>query len=118
MTTIYGYNKCSTCRKAQKWLDGHGITYQLKAIRETPPSQAELKHMLAIYGGDVRKLFNTSGQDYRNLGYKDKLPSLAPEQALADLAANGNLIKRPFVLTNNGGLVGFKEDAWQQLFGV
>jgi arsenate reductase len=71
--------------------------------------------MLKTFGGDVRRLFNTSGQDYRRLGLKDKLPTMGEMEALALLASNGNLVKRPFVLTRTGGTVGFDETEWEVL---
>lgn len=115
MLTVYAYQGCSTCKSALKWLKGQGVAFQEKAIRETPPTVTELKSMLAAKGGDLRPLFNTSGQDYRALGLKDKLPGLSVDEALQLLASNGNLVKRPFALDEKAGvhLVGFKEAEWQ-----
>lgn len=109
---VYSYSGCGTCRKALKWLDARKTPYTLMAIRDTPPSAAELKKMLAVYGGEVRKLFNTSGLDYKALNMKDILPKLSPDEAISLLSKNGNLVKRPFVLTDKGGVVGFDEAAW------
>ncbi|RYD17649.1 MAG: arsenate reductase family protein, partial [Verrucomicrobiaceae bacterium] len=89
----------------------------VKAIRETPPSVAELKTVLAATGGDIRKLFNTSGVDYRELGMKDKLPAMSEAEALKLLATNGNLVKRPFALGDGKALVGFKESDWAAALG-
>lgn len=114
MLTVYGYEKCSTCRDAIKWLKARGIAHSVKAIRETPPSPAELKHALAAVGGDIRKLFNTSGVDYRALGIKDRLPAMSEEDALSLLSENGNLVKRPFLTGGGKSLVGFKADVWEQ----
>ncbi len=86
------------------------------AIRETPPTLTELKQMLKAVGGDLKKLFNTSGQDYKALNLKDKLPGLSTDEALKLLNQNGNLVKRPFVLSAESGWVGFKEDEWQACF--
>ena len=83
---MYTYAKCDTCRKATKWLRDKGFDFEEIPIRETPPSPAELRKMLAIYQGDLRRLFNTSGQDYRALGMKDKLPTLSEDEAIALLA--------------------------------
>ena len=116
MLTVYAYQKCSTCRDALKWLDGHGIPHTVKAIRETPPSPAELKAMLAAYGGDLRKIFNTSGMDYRALGIKDQLPTMREAEAFKLLGGNGNLVKRPFVIGEGRALVGFKPDVWEKTF--
>ena len=123
--TLYTYANCDTCRRAVKWLDAHGIDFDEKPIRETPPSSAELRTMLRRLGGRValRKLFNTSGVEYRKLKIGDLLPTLSEAEALALLAGNGSLVKRPFALgsgDSNGangslagvGLVGFDEVIW------
>jgi arsenate reductase (glutaredoxin) len=109
---IHTYANCDTCRKAVKWLRANGLAFEEIPIRETPPSPDELQLMLACYDGDLRKLFNTSGQDYRALGIKDKLADLSPDEAISLLAGNGNLIKRPFLLNGDRSLVGFKEEEW------
>ena len=109
---IYEYKNCGTCRKALKFLAANGVEFTTVPIREQPPTKAELKRMLKIYGGDFRKLFNTSGRDYNKLSLNEKLPRLSEGAALDLLASNGNLVKRPFVLTADGGLVGFKEAEW------
>jgi len=117
--TLYTYANCDTCRRAVKWLRAHEVAFVEKPIRETPPSPAELRTMLARLGGAgaLRKLFNTSGVDYRAQKLGEKLPSLSEAEALALLAANGNLVKRPFALGGGAGatgigLVGFDEAAW------
>jgi arsenate reductase len=112
MLTIYVYQKCSTCRDALKWLDQQGIAHQVKAIRETPPSPAELKTALNASGGDLKKIFNTSGMDYRALGLKDQLPTMSESAAFELLSKNGNLVKRPFLIGEGKVLVGFKADQW------
>ncbi|MBX7148619.1 arsenate reductase family protein [bacterium] len=111
---IYVYKNCSTCQKALKFLNAHNIKHQVFPIRETPPSQGEIKSMLVHLKGEVKKLFNTSGQDYRTLKIANQLPSLSQADILKLLAGNGNLIKRPFVLSPKIGLVGFKEDEWKK----
>jgi len=118
MLKIYAYAGCSTCRDALKWLKSHNIPFQEIAIRETPPSIAELKKMLAARGNDLRALFNTSGMDYRAQGLKDKLPAMATDQALKLLSENGNLVKRPFAIDTAAGvfLNGFKEPEWKVAF--
>ncbi|HEV7867522.1 MAG TPA: arsenate reductase family protein [Chthoniobacteraceae bacterium] len=113
---IYSYAGCGTCRKALQWLREKGIPHEVLPIREQPPSVAELRAMLDGLGGDVRKLFNTSGRDYQALGLKDRLPGMPIEEALALLAGNGNLVKRPFALADRTGTVGFKPEVWQKLF--
>ena len=111
---IYTYKNCDTCRKALNWLDAQGIEYEQKAIRESPPTIKELKSMLATYRGEIRKLFNTSGRDYKTLNLKDQLPNMTPSEAFSLLAKNGNLIKRPFLLAGNINLVGFNDKEWSE----
>ncbi len=115
MLKLYAYSGCSTCRNASKWLKQHSIPFEEIAIRETPPSLAELKAMLAARDGELRALFNVSGMDYRSLGLKDKLPGMKADEALKLLAENGNLVKRPFAIDTkkNVHLNGFKEAEWQ-----
>lgn len=100
-----------------KWLDARGIPYQVKAIRETPPTRDELRTALAAFKGDLRKIFNTSGMDYRALGLRDQLTGMSDEQAFDLLEGNGNLVKRPFVIGDGTVLAGFKPDAWGRAFG-
>lgn len=114
MFTVYVYRICSTCRDALKWLDDHGIAHQIKPIRETPPTPAELNKALKLLGGDIRKLFNTSGMDYRAHGMKDKLPAMSEDDAIQLLSRNGNLVKRPFVIGNGVALTGFKPEIWKK----
>lgn len=116
MLRIYSYEKCGTCRKALKFLAARGVEAKVIPIREQPPSRAELKRMLGLVGGEMRKLFNTSGLDYKALKLKDKLPRMSEAEALDLLSKNGNLVKRPFALSRKGGTVGFKEEEWQRLF--
>ncbi len=115
---LYEYQGCDTCRRAKKFLTAHGLAFDALPIREQPPTKPELKRMLAIYSGDVRRLFNTSGGDYQALKLAERLPTLTEAEALALLAANGNLVKRPFLLTDTGGLVGFKPPEWERFFVV
>ena len=110
---VYTYAACDTCRKAIKWLRAQRIAFEERPIRETPPSVEELKQMLTFHEGDRKRLFNTAGRDYRALGLAEKLPELSEGEALALLAANGNLVKRPFLLSQRVGLVGFDERSWQ-----
>lgn len=117
MLKVYAYAGCDTCRQALKFLTARKIAHEVIPIREQPPTVAELKRMLALYGGELRKLFNTSGQDYKALALKDKLPGMTIDEALKLLAGNGNLVKRPFALAKDGGRVGFKEAEWQAWLG-
>ncbi|MFM8469468.1 MAG: arsenate reductase family protein [Limisphaerales bacterium] len=113
---LYAYANCDTCRRAKKFLEARRLAFDAIPIREQPPTKAELKRMLANYGGDLRRLFNTSGGDYKAMKLAERLPNLSVDEALALLAANGNLVKRPFLLTDKSGLVGFKEPEWEKLF--
>ena len=115
---LYTYKQCGTCRKALKFLNARRIAYREIAIRETPPSTNELQAMAEAYGGDYRRLFNTSGQSYRQGGFKDKLPDMSAADKIAALAADGNLIKRPFLISAAVKLVGFNETDWQRLLAA
>lgn len=114
---VYTYSGCSTCRDAVKWLRVHDVAFTEKPIRETPPSLPELRRMLAHQNGNLRRLFNSSGLEYRALKLSEKLPSLSETEALSLLASNGRLVKRPFVLGESFGLVGFEPTAWSKAFG-
>ncbi|MCW5557446.1 MAG: arsenate reductase family protein [Verrucomicrobiae bacterium] len=114
MLKVYAYAGCDTCRRALRFLRERNVVHEVIPIREQPPSRAELRRMLAAYGGDVRRLFNTSGQDYKALGLARKLPDLSTDEALALLAGNGNLVKRPFVLARDDAWTGFKEAEWRE----
>jgi arsenate reductase len=116
MITVYTYASCDSCRKAVKWLRAAGVEFVEKPIRETPPSLTELRAMLKHLGGsaELRRMFNTAGQDYRALGLKDALPGMTEAEALGLLAKNGNLVKRPFLLGKAVGLVGFDEKVWTE----
>lgn len=109
---LYAYANCDTCRRAVKWLRAHDLPFTEHAIRDTPPTAAELRAMLAAQGGELRKLFNTSGKDYREQRLGEALPTLTEAAALKLLGQNGNLVKRPFLLGEKVALVGFVEAAW------
>lgn len=111
---VFEYSKCSTCRRALQFLDRHRIAFERVPIVERPPTRAELRRMLAYVGGNVRLLFNTSGESYRKLGLGKKLAGLSEGEALELLAKDGKLVKRPFVVSDSVGLVGFDEAAWKQ----
>lgn len=112
---VYEYEKCSTCRQALKFLDARKVAYTRVPIVDQPPTLAELKAMLA-YTGELKRLFNTSGVVYRELGVGEKLKTMSEADALALLSKNGRLVKRPFVLLKDRGLVGFKEEEWKAAF--
>lgn len=108
------YPPCSTCRKAKKWLDDNGISYTARHIKEENPSYEELKGWLEKSGLPVKKFFNTSGMIYRDLGLKDKLPTMPQEEQLRLLATDGMLVKRPLVIGEDFVLTGFKEKEWAE----
>jgi len=111
---LYQYPNCSTCRKAIKFLREKEVEFESIDITKQPPSEDELQSMLESYNGELRKLFNTSGMQYRELNMKEKLPTMQAQEAIELLAANGKLIKRPFLLNlNNQGIVGFKQADWE-----
>ena len=111
--TVYQYPACSTCRKALKWLDAQGIAYDSVHIVDKPPSQKLLKKALEA-GVPLKKLFNTSGESYKAGNFKDKLPGMTQAEAIKALAADGKLIKRPFVVAGDVVLTGFDEAAWKE----
>ena len=103
------YRKCSTCMKALKWLDEHNINYEERAIKEENPTYEELKEWYTKSGLPLKKFFNTSGQSYRSLGLKDKLPTLSLDEAVELLASDGMLIKRPILIKDGKVLqVGYR----------
>ncbi len=117
MLKVYTYANCSTCREATKWLRDQGFAFEERPIRETPPGREELARMLAAYDGEVRRICNTSGRDYRELGLGEKLASLGTDAVLGLLEHNGNLVKRPFLLGPAVSLVGFDPAAWRAALG-
>lgn len=115
MWKLYAYEKCSTCRKAIAALRAASVPFELIPIRESPPTPDELTRALASVGGNVRKLFNTSGLEYRARNMGELLGTLTSQEALAQLHANGSLVKRPFLVTPNQILVGFDPKQWEDL---
>lgn len=112
---LYAYANCSTCKAAIKYLEKKGVSFETISIVERPPTVAELRKMLSFYEGKIGKLFNTSGLQYRELKLGEKLPTMSEAEALTLLSKNGKLVKRPFVLGNGGGRVGFRENEWKAL---
>lgn len=117
---LYSYKSCSTCQKAVKFLESKKVQYESIAIIDHPPTINELKKMLAfikIAGGSIKSIFNTSGVQYRELEMAEKLNSgLTENEALKILSTNGKLIKRPFLLSDDFGLVGFRAETWAEAF--
>jgi arsenate reductase (glutaredoxin) len=112
MLRLYTLANCDTCRAAVKWLRARGLAFEERAIRETPPTAAELRRALATHDGDIRRLFNTAGREYRALNLAEKLPGLSEAAALGLLAGNGSLVKRPFLAGDGFARVGSDETAW------
>ena len=109
------YPPCTTCKKAKAWLDSHGVRYEDRHIKENNPTYEELKTWYESSGLPLKKFFNTSGQVYKALELKDKLPSMSEEEQLRLLATDGMLVKRPLVVLDNGMvLTGFKESEWEE----
>lgn len=107
------YPACSTCQKARKWLDAHNLPYTDRHIRDENPTCEELKCWHSSSGLPLKKFFNTSGQVYKALGLKDRLPDMSEEEQLQLLAGDGMLVKRPLLILDSGRvLVGFKEADW------
>lgn len=110
MLKFYGYKKCDTCRKAEKFLQQADITYEFVDITENPPTVEELITIAEQADLPLKKLFNTSGIQYRDLKIKDLLPTLSDQEILALLASSGRLIKRPIMTNGKKATVGFKEE--------
>ncbi len=106
------YPRCTTCKKAQKWLDEKGIGYTFRDIKEENPSYDELKTWYEKSGLDIKRFFNTSGQLYKSMSLKDKLPAMTVEEKLRLLSTDGMLVKRPILVSDKTVLVGFKEQEW------
>ncbi|MCI1219220.1 MAG: arsenate reductase family protein [Bifidobacterium sp.] len=106
------YSRCSTCARARRWLTEQGIEFTQRDIKTDNPTKAELAAWYHASGLPIRRFFNTSGQLYRSLGLKDKLPSMSDDEALELLATDGMLVKRPIVVSAHGILVGFSPEAW------
>lgn len=113
---LYGYNKCGTCRKATKWLDAQGLSYDFIDITENPPKQTELKKALAA-GYEIKALFNRTGGQYRDMNMKHKLPLMSEAEILKLLSGNGYLVKRPICLDGDRVTVGFKEETFVEVWG-
>ena len=108
------YRKCSTCIKALKWLEDNNIEFTERPIKEENPTYEELEEWYQMSGFPLKKFFNTSGLIYKDLGLKDKLPTMSEEEQLQLLATNGMLVKRPLVVGEDFVLTGFKEKEWEE----
>lgn len=108
------YPKCSTCKKAQTWMDQRGIPYELRLIREEKRSAEELKAWQVRSGLPLKRFFNTSGLQYKALALKEKLPQMSEEEQFALLASDGMLVKRPLLVSEDFVLVGFREAEYSE----
>ncbi|MEX2460089.1 MAG: arsenate reductase family protein [Paenibacillaceae bacterium] len=114
---LYGYSKCGTCRNALKSLRAKGYELQMIELFESPPSARQLKVWMEASGLPIEKFFNISGEVYKDMQLKDKLPSMSEDEKLALLASNGRLIKRPIAFDENKVTVGYKEAEYAEVWG-
>jgi arsenate reductase len=114
MLVVYQYPKCSTCRNALRWLDGHAVRYESIDIVDNPPSAALLEQVLERSGLPMARLFNTSGQSYRQGNYRERLKQMSSAEALSALANDGKLIRRPLLISPEVILVGFDASAYER----
>lgn len=106
------YPKCTTCKKAKAWLESRGVAFDDRNIKEQNPTEDELRRWHALSGLPLRKLFNTSGLQYKALELKDKLPTMSADEQFALLASDGMLVKRPVLVGGDFAFFGFKEADW------
>lgn len=112
------YPRCSTCKKAERWMQEQGIDYTYRDIKTDNPTREELKEWHATSGLPLKRFFNTSGQLYRSMALKDKLPEMSEEEQYDLLATDGLLVKRPILLGPDFVLTGFKEQEWRERLGL
>lgn len=115
MIKVYCYSKCSTCKKALKWLDDKGVKYELIDIKENNPSEAELREYHVKSGLLLKRFFNTSGMIYRDMDLSKKLPAMSDDEQFALLASDGMLVKRPLLVKDETVLTGFREKEWEAI---
>ncbi len=109
------YPRCGTCKKALKWLDDNGFSYEYRHIAEDNPTADELKEWHEKSGLPLKRFFNTSGLKYKELGLKDKIPEMSEDEIIELLSTDGMLVKRPIIIDGDKVLVGFKEAEWETL---
>ncbi|MBM6751158.1 arsenate reductase family protein [Mediterraneibacter glycyrrhizinilyticus] len=110
------YPKCSTCKKAEKWLEAKGIDFEKRDIKTENPSAVELKEWYQKSGLPLKRFFNTSGNLYKEMKLKDRLPEMSEEEQIELLSTDGMLVKRPILVDGDAVLVGFKEKEWEERF--
>lgn len=111
--TFICYPKCSTCKKAQKWLEEKGKEFDVRNIKENNPTAEEISKWYKASGLPLKKFFNTSGNLYKEMGLKDKLADMSEDEQIKLLAADGMLVKRPILVEGDTVLVGFKAEEWE-----
>ena len=116
MVKVYCYSKCTTCRKALKWLDDNKIEYEKLDIKEEHPNDETLRQLHKKSGLPLKRFFNTSGQLYREMELSKKLPNMSEDEMFRLLASDGMLVKRPLLITSDKVLTGFKEETWGEIF--
>ncbi len=114
MLKVYCYSRCTTCKKALKWLDENNIAYTLIDIKTDHPDEASLRQYYALSGLPLKRFFNTSGIPYREMGLSKKLPDMSDDEQFALLASDGMLVKRPLLVGDDFALTGFKEEEWAE----
>ena len=112
MNKVYCYPRCTTCKKAIKWLEENGINYEYKHIVEETPSKEDIKKYYKESGLPLKRFFNTSGNVYKELNLKEKLKEMSEDEQFELLASNGMVLKRPLLVGKGFVLVGFKETEW------
>ncbi|AFS78885.1 transcriptional regulator, ArsC-related protein [Gottschalkia acidurici 9a] len=112
------YPKCSTCKKAKKWLNENNISYDSRHIVEENPTVEELSKWIEKSGLPIKRFFNTSGIKYREMGLKDKLSEMSEKEQIQLLSTDGMLVKRPIIVGEERVLVGFKEVDWEELKNI
>ena len=109
------YPRCTTCQKARKWLNEHGIEFTERHIKDENPTEQELRKWAKMSGQPLKRFFNTSGQSYKSLELSKRLPTMSEDEQFALLATDGMLVKRPILVVGDKVLVGFKEPDWRSL---
>lgn len=115
MIKVYCYSKCSTCKKAIKWLEDNKINHEVIDIKENHPDEKTIKELHKKSGLPLKKFFNTSGMLYREMELSKKLPDMSEAEMYKLLASDGMLVKRPLLITDKGVMPGFKEETWSDL---
>lgn len=114
MIKVYCYNRCTTCKKALKWLEENEIDHEVIDIKEDHPDETKLREYYSMSGLPLKRFFNTSGMQYRELGLAKKLPEMSEDEQLALLATDGMLVKRPLLIGDDIVLTGFKVAEWEE----